>query len=63
LLLTENAEIRIRSTELLRVNFKRVASDFGTYHKAIEAFVTVYNERPDLFARFTKVRRKGIVYG
>lgn len=41
--------IQIRCSNDLKTEFKAIAAHFGSYEKALEAFVRKYNSNPDFF--------------
>ena len=54
--MTGDVQIRIRCTEEVRVEFKKVAADFGSYQHAIKSFIDAYKRNPNLF----KYRKTGV---
>lgn len=35
----------------LKVEFKKIAAEFGTYEKALERFIEIYKRHPEIFKR------------
>lgn len=52
-------KIQIRCSEELRVEFKKVAAEFGSYQDAIKAFIEAYKRNPNLF-KYRKVGTRWI---
>lgn len=45
----DEVRLSIRTCRVIRQEFKKIAVEFGSYDKAIRAFVRVYQEHPEYF--------------
>lgn len=53
---SKEVQIRIRCSEELRVEFKKVVADFGSQKNAIKSFIEAYKRNPQSF----KYRKVGV---